>query len=464
MSRRFDSLLTEGPVSSHLVKMTVPMAFALSATMAFNLADTYFVGKLGDLQLTALSFTFPVIMLLISLTIGIGAGTSSVIARAIGERNERKVRHLATDSLLLSTLLSIIFGALGFFTIEPVFGLLGAKDDTMPYIVEFMQIWYPGFITVMVPMVGMAALRATGDVKTPSKIMVFAALCNIVLDPLMIFGFGPIPALGISGAALATLMTRLLTFVWVLYLLSGKHHMLRHSLPDLTQVIASWRAILHVGIPASATNMIIPLCVGAAVSLLASHGSEAVAAHGVASRIESTSLVIFYAMSAIIGPFVGQNYGAALFGRIRESLLGSFGFCLAFSLLLAAVLGFGAEWTASRFTEDAAIIHWAVVYLSLVPISYGCHGIIMVANAAFNGLGRPFPATMISMMRMVVVYVPATIIGSKYFGVTGIFAATTIANVSVSIVAWFWVLHFLKQRSQEQPPAAAPGDALQEAG
>ncbi|CAM2010611.1 MATE family efflux transporter [Acanthopleuribacter pedis] len=464
MSRSFDSMLTEGPVSTHLIKMTVPMALALSATMAFNLADTYFVGQLGDAQLTALSFTFPPIMLLISLTIGIGAGTSSVIARAIGERNERKVRHLTTDSLLLSTLLSLFFTALGLFTLEPVFRMLGADDTTMPYIKEFMIIWYLGFITVMVPMVGMAALRATGDVKTPATIMVGVAIANMFLDPLLIFGLGPIPALGIEGAALATLITRGVSLIWVFYLLSAKHHMLRHSLPSLGDVAANWRAILHVGLPASATNMIIPLCISVAVALLATHGNDAVAAHGVASRVESMSLVIFYAMSAIIGPFVGQNFGAGRFDRIRESLIGSFLFCLGFTVLLALALGFGADWTARRFTEDEAIIHWVVVYLTLVPLSYGCHGIIMVANAAFNALGRPFPATVISTMRMVVVYTPAILIGSKFFGVTGIFVATTIANVSVSIVAWLWVVYFLRRRQEDNPEPTAPTDTVPEAG
>ena len=445
MGRTMESKLTEGPVSRHLVSMTAPMVGALFATMAFNLADTYFVGQLGPTQLAAVSFTFPVVMLLISLAIGLSAGTSSVIARAIGERNQSRVRHLVTDSLMLSAGLSILIAIVGFFTIEPLFRLLGADDTLLPMISDYMEIWYLGLVFMIVPMVAGSALRATGDARTPSLIMGVGALGNIILDPIFIFGFGPIPRMELQGAALASVTVRVLTFFWPMYLLHFREHMLTFEKPTWFGLKKSWRDILHVGLPAAATNMIIPACTAVVYRLLASFGNDAVAAFGVASRVESMALIIFYSMSAIIGPFVGQNLGANKHDRIRESITVSFLFCLSYGTLLAVVLGFGGNWIAARFTDSGEVIKMVAAYLWLVPLSYGMHGVIMNANAAFNGMGRPLPATLISVLRMVVVYIPAAYLGSRFFGERGIFAATSVANVSVGIFAWVLIHRFVSQ-------------------
>jgi putative MATE family efflux protein len=194
--------LTTGPVGTHLVKMTVPVFFGVFAMMLQGFVDAFFIGMVGDRELAALSFAFPILMIVTSVAIGLGAGTSSVVARAIGANNPERAARLATDSLLLSFIITAAFCLIGILTIEVLFTALGAPGDMIPLIREYMEVLYVGVPFVVVGMVGMSSMRATGDTRLPSLLMIMASITNILLDPLMIFGFGPIPAMGLKGAAM----------------------------------------------------------------------------------------------------------------------------------------------------------------------------------------------------------------------------------------------------------------------
>ncbi len=169
-------LTTEGDIASVLKQLTLPMIFGILGLVAFNLADTYFVGSLGTNQIAALTFTFPVVLVLNSINFGIGVGTSAVVAKAVGAGDSKKVKRLSTASLSLGFIVAFIAIVIGELTIEPLFNALGANEDTMPYITQYMRIWYVGVPFVAVPMIGNNAIRALGDTKTPSIVMMVAAM------------------------------------------------------------------------------------------------------------------------------------------------------------------------------------------------------------------------------------------------------------------------------------------------
>jgi len=441
---RSTARLAEGSVPRHLVRMTAPMIWGILAMMAFNVTDTWFVAQLGTRELAAMSFCFPVVMAHVSLGIGLMAGTSSVLARALGRARHERVRRLATDALALSLLLSALLSAVGLAVLEPLFRAMGADDDLLPLIADYMTVWLAGYVFFLVPMVGMGAIRATGDSAFPSRVMIAAAAFNLVLDPLLIFGLAGFPRLELEGAALATVIARATTLVagyWAIHFRLG---MLSFELPSVAAVGASWRALLHVGGPAAAAHMIIPLADAVAVALIAPFGAVAVAGFGVATRIEAVSLVVFFAMSAIIGPFVGQNLGAGRRDRILQAMRLSALFCLGLGIVLAAGLALAAGGLVRLFDDDGAVIAVGRAYLWTVPLSYGAAGIVMVVNAAFNGLGQPLPATAISAGRMVVLYLPAAWAASHVLGVNGIFAAYAAANLAAGAIAWGWISRALR--------------------
>ncbi len=430
--------LTEGSVGRHLVDMTVPILFGISTMMAQSLIDAWFLGKVGDLALAAFSFGFPILMIITSVAIGLGAGTSSVVARAIGADDHRRARRLATDSLLLSFMITATMAGIGVLTINPLFKLLGAPADMIPMIRSFMTILYTGVPFLVVGMVGTSSMRATGDTRLPGKLMMAGALLNVILDPIFIFGVGPIPAMGLDGAATAALSARGMMFLGTLYFLVYRLDMVSFSKPDLAELKKSWRDILHVGLPAAGTNAIIPVAMTLITAMIARYGPEAVAGFGVAGRIESLVLVVFYALSSVIGPFVGQNLSAGKEQRIQQSLRLCAVFCMAIGLAIALLLALASGFLPTLFSQNPDVYNVTRLFLWIAPISYGAYGVVMVMNAAFNGLGKPMPAVYISATRMIVLYLPMAVLGRQWFGIAGIFGAYAAANLLSGLLSYVW--------------------------
>lgn len=438
--------LTDGPVGKHLVDMTVPMLFGIFTMMMQAFADAYFIGHVGNRQLAALSFAFPILMITTSVAIGLGAGTSSVVARAIGAHDHRRAQRLATDSLLLSFLVTAVICAVGVATIGPLFRTMGAPEDMIPLIAGYMTILYSGVPFVVVGMVGMSSMRATGDTRVPGMLMVGASIANVILDPILIFGVGPIPAFELNGAAMAALISRGGICIGTMFLMHRRDQLLSFNKPRAADLRKSWVDILHVGIPAAGTNVIIPVATAVITAMIARYGPDAVAGFGVASRIESVTLVVFYAMSAVIGPFVGQNLSAGKADRIFLALRLCTLFCLGFGLLIAALLALGSTWLPGFFSDSPDVTRVAAMFLWIAPVSYGTYGMVMVMNASFNGMGKPMPAVMVSVARMAVVYVPLALVGDLLFGVAGIFGAYAIANVFTGFFAYAWAKSVIQEQ------------------
>jgi putative MATE family efflux protein len=439
--------LTEGSIPRLLYGMALPLAGGILATMSFHMVDTYFVSKLGADALAALSFTIPVVMVAVALSVGLGAGTSTVVAIAAGKHDDSQVRTLITNAMILALLVSLLICGLGIATIEPLFRALGASDKILPLIHEYMLPWYLGLVFMLGPMVGLAALRALGITKLQASVMISMAVANALLDPLLIFGWWIFPRLEIQGAAIASLIVRMLAMFYILQVLN-KMHLLVMPL-SLERTLASWRKILHVGIPAIATNLIIPVSGSVMIALIAVHGPEAVAGFGVAQRIESIALIAFYALSAVIGPFCGQNLGAGKTQRLFAAQKVCALFCVATGLVMALLLAVVGEYIAGLFSHDPAVVATTGHYLLIVPVSYCAYGVVMAVNASFNGLGRPLPGVVISSARVIVVLLPLAFAGNALFGLPGLFAAVALSNLAVGLAAHLWIKRAIADITQK---------------
>ena len=444
--------LTEGSVGRHLVNMSLPMLFGITTMMAQAFIDTWFLGQVGDRALAAYSFGFPILMIVTSVAIGLGAGTSSVVARALGSDDHARARRLSTDSLILSMIFAIVCAAVGMLTIEPLFTALGAPPDMMPMIRPFMMILYSAVPFIMLGMVGTASMRATGDTLLAGKLMIAAAILNIVLDPIFIFGLGPIPAMGLNGAAIAGLLSRGVFFVVGTYYLRYRLDLVTFGKPDPAELRQSWRDVLHVGLPAAGTNIIVPMGLALVTAMIADFGPKAVAGFGVASRIESLVLVPYYALSAIIGPFVGQNLSALREDRIQQSLRLCAMFCIASGLAIAAILALASGFLPTLFSDSPEVIGVTKMFLCIAPRGYGTYGIVMYVNASFNGLGKPMPGVAISVMRIIVIYIPLAFIGKALFGIVGIFVAYAFANLLSGVIAFAWARNVVKRLFRPAQP------------
>ncbi|GIT34838.1 MAG: hypothetical protein Ct9H300mP4_11570 [Gammaproteobacteria bacterium] len=257
------------------------------------LFDAYFIGQLGYAQLAAVSYAFPVWFILGGIVMGLGVGTSSLASRAIGAGNKTIVREIATHAMILSVLVGVFVITAGLLSIEQIFSLLGANEETMPYVKEYMEIYYWGGIFMAVPMIGNAVLRASGDAKTPSVLMASSAIINAVLDPILIFGWFGLPAMGVRGAALASVLANVVFLIASLIILIFRDDLIQFRNHSFKSIIESWKKILHVGLPAIASNLIAPLSTAFVTALISSYGQTAVAAYGLAGRLEAFIIVIF---------------------------------------------------------------------------------------------------------------------------------------------------------------------------
>jgi len=426
--------------------MTVPMIFGMVGMVAFNLVDTFFVGQLGTQELAALSFTFPIIMVIGSLAMGIGVGSSAVISKAIGRGDHHMVQRLTTDSLILSLIMVAFFVLIGMLTIEPLFRLLGATPDIIPLIREYMIIWYPGVLFLIIPMVGNNAIRATGDTKTPSVIMLVAVFVNIVLDPILIFGLGPFPMLGLTGAAIATVLSRAITLIVAIWVLYYRDRMITFDIPPLKTIIDSWKSIMYIGLPVAATRLLSPIAMGVIIALIATYGHEAVAAFGVGIRIEFLAMTVIFALSTVIGPFVGQNLGAGRYDRVKLGVKYSNGFSFIWGVVMFVLLAVTARPVASIFNDDPVVISIIMLYLWMVPIGYALFGVFQISTITLNVLNKPVHAAILMVIQMFVLYIPLAYVGSYLFGLPGIFGAIVLAYSLSGIASHFVIKRVLEYR------------------
>ena len=428
--------LLEDPVADTIKRMTIPMIYGMVLLMTFNLVDTFFIGLLGTQPLAAISFTFPITFTVISLTIGLGIGTSAVIAKALGKGNDESAKNSGTAAIYLAAIVVGILSFIGYLFTDEIFLLLGASEALLPIIHEYMDIWFISSICLIGPMIGNAILRASGDTKTPSIIMGSAGLINAILDPVFIFGFGPIPAMGIQGAAIATLISWVFGLLLVLYIVGVKRQLIHTKLLSLKTFVASSRGILHIGLPAAGANMLTPISAAILTAIVASYGDSAVAAFGVGSRIESIACLVVLAMSMTLPPFISQNFGAGNMLRVEKSFKLSVKFVLVWQLIIYFLLVLMAPFIADIFSKEEAVADIIVLFMWIMPLGYGLQGVIILTNSSFNALHKPMVALLLSVIRLFVCYVPLAFLGSVYYGIEGFFIGGVCGNLIMAIISY----------------------------
>ena len=444
----------------HLAALAGPMMLGIVAAMSVALVDAYFVGQLGTAELAAISFTFPVVFAVQSLSIGLGAGTASVVSRAIGEGDRNAVKRLSTDSLVLAVLLVAMVAFVGWLTVEPLFRLLGARAETLPFIVEYMKIWYVGMPFLVIPMVANNIIRANGDATVPSAIMIAASLINAGLDPLLIFGLWGLPELGVAGAAWASVIARAITLLISLAVVVFRERLVDLAVPPMAEMWASWRRILSIGVPAALGNAINPVAITVVTAIVASYSTAAVAGFGVATRIEAFAAIPMLALSAAIGPIAGQNWGRGERARVLSALRQSYAFCALYGVVAAGILYLFGNAITGLFTNDEAAATVSNAYLALVPISFAGYGVVTIAAGGYNALGKPLTGLAYYATRSVLLYVPLAWVASLFLPTWGVFAGIAVSNVvGGAIVAWH-SLHWLAQAEQGD---CRPSGALQPA-
>ena len=447
------NLLTD-PIGRVMLRTTIPMMFGIITMLLFNVVDTYFVGQLGTEALAAVSFTFPVTFTVVSLSIGIGIGTSAVVAKLQGEGKSEELKVVLTDAIFLAVILVICLSIIGYLTIAPLFRLLGAEEALLPYIHEYMEVWYFGALFVVIPMTINSGLRALGNTTIPSWVMAMAGVFNGIFDPLLIFGIGPFPELGVRGAAIASVIAWGAASVIVLVSPMVREKLISWHKPKWEHMKQSWRQVLTIALPAAASNMMTPVSAALVTAMIAELGTEAVAAFGVGSRMESISMIVILALSMTLPPFISQNLGAGNYERMRKSITMALTFSLFWQLLIYCILYISAPLIAESFSDNQLVIDHVVTLLRVVPLVYGCIGIVILVNSSLNALHKPIHATVLSVLRLFVFYIPFCYVGIELNGFIGLCWGMVLAYLIMSVVSVFWIRQFAGQSLPKVPVSA----------
>jgi len=437
--------MLEAPVTATLLHMTWPVSIGMLSTFLFQVVDTYFVGQLGPEALAALGFASTAYFLLVGLFIGMAVGTSALVARALGERKPLLAARYTRVALMVALLVASALSALGTVTLQPAFLALDAEPALLPLIEDYLGVLYLGMPLLVFGIVGGSALRASGHVKAPEAVMAVAGVINLVLDYVLIFGHAGFPALGLQGAAVATVVSWVFVFgcMAVLLLRAGLLTM-RPPLgaTSLTDVVGEIGALSG---PAVATQLLVPLTMTFTTFLVARSGTAAVAAFGLAGRIEMLALVGINAAAVAIVPFVAQNHGAGKRDRVDLAVVFAGKLSVYWGLGACALLVALSEPIVGAFTDDPQVIAHATSYFRLLGLSYPALGLITVTASVFNGLQQPTTALRVLAIKTFALTFPMALTGAALFGLPGVFIGSAFSTVLGAVLAGRTVHRVLAQ-------------------
>ena len=429
--------------------MLGPFSIAVIALISTGIVDTIYLGRLEDpdrprlaiMALAALGFAFPISFIGNSANIGLGAGTMSAVSRALGQGDPGKARRHAAAAILLGLFVMSILVSLMLLAAPNILPVAGASGEVASMAFGYLLIIMPGLVLVSVASMSNNILRAGGEALLPSSIMILGALVNIILDPFLIFGWGPFPRMELQGAALATLVGNAIGAAYGFYIVLFRRKAIDFIGMTFTSMRHAWSIIGQVGVPAAGTNIIVPVATFVAVAIIGNVlGETDVAAFTVASRAELISVGLLYALSACIGAITGRNGGAGKTERVREAFRVCYLICIVWGTVLAVLLALFAPQIARIFTSDEILIAKIVPYFYIVPVTVFAYGFVFVSAAGLNALGRPLFGLVYTIIRSLILYVGLIAIGVWTAGLIGAFVGVAIANVVSGVIAIYWTL------------------------
>ncbi|MFM9269134.1 MATE family efflux transporter [Halomonas elongata] len=417
-----------------LWRQTWPMAIGVLSLLGFQLVDSAFIARLGTAPLAAQSFTFPLSFLIIGVQVGMGIAIAALISRALGAGEQDRGRRLGSLVMLSGTGVIALLALLLWWIQAPIFLRLGAKPESLALIRSY---WDPQLISAWLGAClyfGYSLFRAHGNTRLPGVLMVTTSFANLVLDPLLIFGAGSWPGLGLPGAAIATALAFVLGLVILVWRLMGKEWLSGRGLMD--EMRLSLRPFAGIAGPAMVSQLMPPLAAMLAISVVASLGEAQVAAWGLANRLETVSLMVVLAMTMSLPPWLGRCYGAGDWAQVHQLLRLALRVVVIWQLALGLVLAAASPWVAQALSGSPEVHGDLTVLVRFMLPSYAALGVCMLVVSAGNALGWPLRAMLMSAARLFVFYLPCLWIGSWLAGLPGLAIGAAVGNLLAGLAAW----------------------------
>ena len=432
--------IINGPITLTLMKLAWPIMITNGMQVLYNIADTFWVGKISAQAVAAISISFPVVFLFISIGAGINISGTTLVAQYTGAGETENADKVATQLLVFIFSLSVILSLTGYLFNKNILNLIGAPEDIIGKATSYLNIFFIGLPFMFLFFVFSALLRGVGDTKTPMKMMIISVLINIVADPFIIFGWSIFPELGVKGAALATISSRAIAGLFGMYLLfSGKkgiHIKKKYLKPDLNM----YKKILRIGIPSAGEKSMAAISIVLFMGIISRFGTMAVAAYGIGHRVMSVVRMPVRGFGRGTTTMVGQNLGADKIDRAEKCTWIATGITFLALLLIWAVMFIFPEQIIAIFNDNPEVIKIGSSFLTIAGFSFSFIGIRLVIGSAFRGAGNTLIAMVLAIIALIILRIPLSYFLSVNlnWGINGVWWGMLISNAIAALLGIYW--------------------------
>ncbi len=432
--------LTDGSIIKSIIFLSVPIIIANLLQTAYQLIDTFWVGRVGAHAVAAVSISFPIIFLIISLGGGLGIAGTVLVAQYKGRNDQKSVDKVSEQTLLMMITIGVVLSFAGYFLTPLLIKMMGAEPDVFTGAVAYLRISFTGMVFIFGYFVFQSLLRGFGDAKTPMYIVLMTVALNAVLDPLFIFGYGIFPAMGVSGAALATVITQgVAAVIGIGILFTGKYgiHLKKENLkPDFKLM----KRIFKLGFPTSIEQSMRAIGFTVMTILVATFGTITLASYGIGTRIQSFVIIPALSLSIANSTLIGQNIGARKPERAAKIAMISSAVGFVTLTVVGVIFFLFAKQIVTVFIpNDAAVIESGTMFLKIISLFFGFIAIQMALFGTFRGAGKTTTAMVFSFITLLVQFGSALFL-SKFtsLGDLGLWWAFPISNLAGAAVVIFW--------------------------
>lgn len=431
---------TEGSIAKATFLLAVPMILEMAMESVFAIVDIFFVAKLGAEAVATVGLTESVITLLYAVAIGLSMGTTAMVARRIGEGDKAAAAFVAAQSIWLGIFVSVSVGLVGYFYADKILGLMGAEQAVIDMGSDYTQIMLSGCFTFLFLYLNNAIFRGAGDASIAMRSLLLANGINIFLDPCLIYGVGPFPEMGVTGAAVATNIGRGIGVAYQLYYLCGRNERIQLALKDMRLNFGVILTLLRLSVGGIGQFLIATASWVFLMRLVSEYGSDAIAGYTISIRVMLFVILPAWGLSNAVATLVGQNLGANKIDRAERTVWQVGKYCVCYMMGVAAVLFIFPAQILSLFTQESVALGYGIDGLRIMSVSFGFMAVGMVTVQAFNGAGDTMTPTWINGLCYWIVQIPVAYILASSFGLGpyGVFWSIFVGEIMTGLVGVYY--------------------------
>lgn len=443
--------LTVGKISRLIKSIAIPAVIGTFFQTLYNIVDVKFAGMISPYALTGISKVFPVYFVIIALSAGLSIGTTSLVSNYLGTKNFDKASLLFSQSLIVAIFFATFVASFGIFIAPVILNLLNTDQYSLVFAVDYINVIFLGSIIFFLLVTSNAALTARGDTKSYRNVLIFGFFLNILLNPLFIFGFGPIPALGVAGIAVATLCAELIGLIYIFFKLIKteiRNFITLHCFIPKKELLIE---ILKQAMPTSISMISFGFGIFILFYFVSLYSDVAAGGYGAAIRFEQLFLLPIIGLNSSTLALVGQNYGALKFKRIHEIYNKTILFGCSAMLLGGFIIFTCSGFVMQFFTSNSEQIYYGSQYLKIAAFIGPIYPIFFISGALFQGLKKPHLQTIVTLFRLIIFPGLFLSLGVRYYEITfgEMFLILLAINWSFGLLVYFYSKRLITQISKQ---------------